>query len=186
MSYAGPAGIAQYSLRRKEPAGVLGRMIVEFRNANQLEMVEDFEKFGGQVIQPGDGADPEEFKGNSVFRVSDTDHYYVGPPRIERMIFVSRVFPGEVPTDVRGLVKEVDEAFVVPEGNELMIPQCYQFLHATNGGMKYGVFEGAEKYDPRELTEYGFVMIEDDQMTYFPGGDRGSSIDFTEALVRDE
>jgi hypothetical protein len=52
MTYAGPGGIGQYSLRRGKPAGVLARFDVHFRHPTDGEMQMDFQQLGDQVLGP--------------------------------------------------------------------------------------------------------------------------------------
>lgn len=183
MSYAGPAGIGQYSLVRGKPAGILARFDAHFRGPAKHEMEADFEDFGEQVLGPAVEEvaenEREQYKGNGIFTFCGKDHYFTGPPRLVKSVFLSRVFSGNLPTDVSDLVKEVDEA---SETGEKIVTQGYQFLHSIDGKIKYLPFEKSEDYDPSKLVLFGTVEIEDGRMTYYPNGDKSHPIDFTETL----
>ncbi|MBS3134593.1 hypothetical protein J4214_05165 [Candidatus Woesearchaeota archaeon] len=184
MSYVGPAGIGQYSLK-KGSAGILARLDIYFRQASPREMRVDFENFGEQVVGPAvkdiHEEEKEKYKDNEIFMIFGRDHYFIGPPRIIKSLFLTRVFPGEVPTDISSLVKEVDEH---AETGERVIFQHYQFLHATEGKIRYLSFRKIEDYNPSKLSLYGLIKIADRKMTYYPNSNPNKPIDFTSALYK--
>ncbi len=183
MTYAGPAGIGQYSLKRKTPAGILARFDVHFRHPTKEEMQDDFQNFGEQVLGPPVAEVPEneraEYKCNATFNVRKEDHYFTGPARIIKSMFLTRVFTGEVPKDITPLIQEVDKA---AETGEMITSQGYQFLHATDGKMIYLPFNKPEEFNPTKLVPFGHVEIKGRRMTYYPKGDRNHPIDFTQEM----
>jgi len=183
MAYAGPAGIGQYSLKRGRPAGVLAKFDVHFRNPTEDEMQWDFQNFGEQVLGPAVVEVPanerEKYKNHKIFKVWKEDHYFTGPPKIVKSLFLSRVFSGDIPKDISDLVRQVDEA---AETGEMITAQGYQFLHSTDGKMKYLPFGKTEEYNPSKLNAFGFVEIENGRMIYYPKEDKSHPIDYTNTI----
>jgi len=184
MTYAGPAGIGQYSLK-KGPAGALAKVEVHFRHPSTDEMKHDFNEFGEQVLGPPVKEVPEEekqsYKNNAIFKLWGDDHYFMGPSRIVKSVFLTRIFPGDLPEDISRVVQEVDE---LSEKDEMIVPQGYQFLHAKEGKMHYMPLGKKEDYRPSKLDLLGFVEINNGSMTYYPKGDKNHPIDFTVAIRR--
>ena len=178
-SGAAIAGIAQYSITRKKPAGILGRFDIRFRYSLQVEMKNDFDHFGEQVISE---ITDEPSKGAPIINVFGKDYVYTGPLRIDDFIFTTRVFQGLVPSNISQLTKEVDENSVK---GELVFKQQYHFFHATRGEISYLPFREPEDFSPEKLIPHGRVEIKDKEMTYFPTGDKSSAVDFTEMLRED-
>ena len=179
-TYAGVAGVAQYSLKRDEPAGVLARFDIYFRLPTEVEMYIDFQNFGDQVIGPPVEEVPEEsrkkYKHSAIFNPWGKKYYFAGPPRLVKSVFLSRVFSGPLPEDISSLLEEVD---VVAETGETIISQGYQFFHATKGNLKYLPFAKKEDYDVSKLKPHGCVCISgDNKMFYFPDAD-SEPVDFT-------
>lgn len=178
-AYAGPAGVGQYSLTHG-PAGVLSRVNVYFRNPTQEEAAVDYMHFGEQVM----GSKLSELGAGRVARASFRSMgdwwEYAGPERIEKSVFVTRVFSGAMPSDVSDIVREVDAKSGT---GDMIVPQGYQFMHATDGRILYGAFARAEDFYPDKLTVFGSVEIKGREMTYFPGEDRSHPIDFSLALI---
>ncbi|MBI3334449.1 hypothetical protein HYZ97_03095 [Candidatus Pacearchaeota archaeon] len=183
MSYAGPAGIGQYSLRRRKPAGVLARFDIHFRYPTDDEMQTDFQHFGEQVLGPTVKEVPkderEKYKGNGVFRLWGKDHYFTGPPRLIKSVFLSRVFPADIPADVSDLVREVDE---VAETGDMITSQGYQFLHSIDGKIMYLPFGKIEDFDTSKMKMFGTMEMDGKRLVYLPNGDRSHPIDFSQAM----
>ena len=190
-SCAAVAGIAQNSLRNK-PAGVLARFDIHYRNADTDEMNYDFQNFGEQVMGPRVSEVPEgerdKWENNNIFNpFGDQDaFYFIGPPRVVKSMFLTRVFPGELPESLDSLVADLK---AIQKSNEdpMVTPQCYQFFHATDGKLLYSPFvlSKTNEYNPTQLNPHGHVEISDQRMTYFTGDDRRPGIDFTENLYRE-
>ena len=185
-TYAGPGGVGQYSLKRGKPAGVLARFDVYFREPSQEEMGEDFRNFGEQVVGPAvdEVAENERgnYKTNSRFRpFSSAEHFFVGPPRVDKSLFLSRVFNGGIPQDVSRLINEVDAQAEKGEG---IVHQGYQFFHAEAGRVVYLPFNTQQGYDPSKLQLFGNVKLSGpNTMAFHPRGGR-DSIDYSAILVR--
>ncbi len=185
MSYAGPAGIGQYSLRRGKPAGVLARFDAHFRHTTTDEMTDDFNNFGEQVLGPEvcevAEADRVKYKNNGLFYPfgNDEQFYFVGPPRLIKSVFISRVFLGDIPDDVSELVSEVDAA---AETGEMITSQGYQFLHSRGGRIQYLAFGKDGGYDKSKLRLFGTIEMSDRLMLFYPNGDRRQPIDFTSTI----
>jgi hypothetical protein len=191
VSYAGPAGVGQYSLKNG-PAGVLARHDIHFRIPMPDEMECDFDHFGEQVLGPAVDEVPEaergKWKHNGIFKFFGEPHYYMGPPRIEKTLFLTRVFPGELPNSLEPLLDEINEVKV----EEPVVTQAYQFLHASGGTMKYAAFENPANYDSSKLTSFGSVKMlkarvpieGDERLVFYPKNDRSHPIDFSGAIVR--
>ena len=191
MSCAAIAGIAQYSLKHS-PAGVLARWDIHFRHPDDYEMREDVQNFGNQVIGDKISGVPddekEKFKNNAIFYPFDDKEafYFTGPPRVRKSVFLTRVFPGELPESLDDFVGQIKLAQDSDKSNPMVIPQCYQFLHATDGKLVYSPFalEKTNEYNPDNLKPYGHVEIANGEMNYFPPGKENHPIDFTENLHR--
>jgi hypothetical protein len=183
-SYAGPAGIGQYSLRKKIPAGVLARLDIKFRNPFEQEMQTDIEYWGEQVMGPAVDEIPEnekeKWKNNLTFKLFGKKYYFIAPDRIQKMIFLSRVFEGDFPEDLASLIKEVDD---ISTTNDYLIHQGYHFMHAVDGKIKYAAFKKPENYDKSQLINYGFVREVKGNLTFYPCGDIEKPIDFTDAII---
>lgn len=186
VSYAGPAGIGQYSLKHG-PANIVARFNTHFRHPTKEEMSWDFEHYGEQVLGPIVNEVPkdevEKYKGNTRIRVFGEDFYFTGPPRMIKSVFLTRVFPGEMPEDISRFIKEVDEA---SEIGEMIVSQGYQFFHAEKGRMLYLPFGKVEEFDSSKASLFGTVEIEDRIMTYYPMGDKSHPVDFTEAIINEK
>ncbi len=184
-SYAGPAGIGQYSLREGIPAGVLARFDVYFRSPTKEEMEYDFNIFGEQVLGPSVKEASEEerksYENNEMFKFWGENHYYLGPPRIVKGSFLTRVFQEGLPNDISELVAEVDS---FSEDGNMISSQGYQFIHAESGRMQYLPFRKVEDYNTLKLKFFGLVELIGKKMYYYPNEDKSLSIDFTEALCR--
>jgi hypothetical protein len=188
-SYAGPAGIAQYSLQEKIPAGVLARFDINFRRPSESEIRADVEYWGEQVMGPAvdevSENDKERWKNNSTFKFFGKNHYFTAPDRIHKMIFSSRVFKGNFPNDLTGLIKEVDDISktnISPLGE--IIHQGYHFMHSVDGKIKYAAFKELKKYNDSQLIDYGFVEKDNGRFIFYPNGDKTHPIDFTSALIK--
>ncbi len=185
-SYAGPAGIAQYSLKKGKPVGVLGRWDINFRKPSGFEMQRDFECFGEQVIGPCVNEVPkdekEKWKNNNTFEFANQDYYFVAPDRISEMRFLSRVFEGDFPKDLTSLVQEVDG---ISKTNENIIHQGYHFMHAIDGKIKYAAFKNSKDFKKTPPMDYGFVERNNGELIFYPNGDRQHPIDFTEAIINE-
>ena len=184
-SYAGVAGIAQYSLKKGTPTGALARLDAHFRFPTEEEMQTDFENFGEQVLGPSLAEVSEEkkenYKCNGVFTFFGQPHYFVGPPRLVASLFYCRVFQGNLPKDISDLVREIDG---LAESGEMIVPQGYHFLHSRNGELKHSAFQKPEEYDPSKLKKSGFVELTATKMIYYPTEDRTNSLDYTPVLQR--
>ena len=183
MSYAGPAGVGQYSLKRHEPAGLLARFDVHFRYPTDDEMRSDIQWYGEQVLGPCvqeiSEDERQRYANNAIVRIVGDDHFFVGPPRIIKSVFLTRVFANDLPEDITPLLNDVDEA---AERGPLITFQGYQFIHAVDGRMKYVAFWQARDYDTSKLKLFGTVEIKGRKMTYFPGVDKKTPTDFSVAL----
>jgi hypothetical protein len=185
-SYAGPAGIGQYSLKTKTPVGVLARLDVNFRKPFHSEIQFDIDYWGEQVMGPIVDEVPkderEKWKNNSTFKYFGENIYFTAPDRIQKMIFSSRVFEGDFPNDLSSLIKETDG---IAQTNENTIHQGYHFMHAVDGKIKYAAFRKLEEYDKSQLINYGFVEKINGNLIFYPKGDIKNPIDFTSATVNE-
>ena len=179
--------MGQYSLRKGVPAGVLARFDFHFRHPTEEEMLTDFDNFGDQVLGPAveevPEAEREKYGNNATFQLWGKAHYFMGLPRLVKSMFLTRVFPGELP-DPEKVARLMEEIEGIAETGKMIVPQCYQFMHATGGKVLYSPFGLEEEYDPAGLTLFGSVEIEGDRMTYYPRGDRDNPIDFTASMYR--
>lgn len=182
-SCAGPAGIGQYSLRYGTPTGVLARYEVHGRDPVRQEMFADFEDFGEQVLGPSvaemRSAAENQYRRNPVFDYAGEAHYFTGPLRIVKAVFISRVFTGEVPEDITDVIEELDTLKGV--GDKIGFGG-YHFLHARNGCLQEQTFRNKEAYKPEALESWGRVEMKGVKMVYYPS--RGNSIDFTSMIHR--
>ena len=183
-TYAGPAGVGQYSLRMKEPASVLARFDIHFRLPTQEEMQMDFNHFGDQVLGPivaeASLEEKEKYKNNSTIQVWGQDCYFVGPPRIVKSVFSSAVFHGDIPEDISQFI---DLVYDVAEKGKNVSFQDYYLLHANKGYLSYVVFPSKERYKKDSLVPWGSVKLEDDKkMWYIPTGSKGP-VDISNAMI---
>lgn len=183
MTYAGLAGVAQYSLD-KGPAGVLARFELHHRDPFKEEMEQDFQDFGDQVLGPL----VEEVAGNPdyakapKFRFFGEWHHFTGPSRLDKSRLISRVFSGELPTDVSSLVAEVDE---LKDEDRMQMFRGYQFIHAVDGKVSYSAFDDTEGYDSNSLGDFGIVEKSGREMVFYPRGDRSAPRDLSFAIKTD-
>ncbi|MBN2101294.1 MAG: hypothetical protein JW716_00290 [Candidatus Aenigmarchaeota archaeon] len=171
MSHAGPAGIGQYSLRRKEPAGVLAKIDAHFRYPTTEEMNRDFEHYGDQVLGPQvsevKNDEKKNWKNNPQFKFWGEYHYFTGPLRLIKTVTLSSVFPGDIPKNMEPFFKEISEASHQDEPIIGSYPG-YQFLHANGGVLRCLPFSKREDFDPDKMKPYGKVEMSDGQMMYTP------------------
>ncbi|MDD5193042.1 MAG: hypothetical protein PHF67_00490 [Candidatus Nanoarchaeia archaeon] len=186
VSCAGVAGVAQYSLLRGTPAGVLARHDVHLRNPTLGEMQADSREWGDQVLGPivaeASEADRRQYANAPQFSVLGTPVYYSGPARIVKHVFTSRVFQGEIPGDITGLFGEVDSLATM---GDTIVPQGYQFLHATDGVIKYWAGEKLEDFDTSRMRTFGTVELGKNRMTFYAGETRDHPIDFSSNIYRE-
>jgi hypothetical protein len=182
--YAGPAGIGQYSLITGRPAGVLARVDSYFRIPSDEEMGEDVQSFGEQVIGPAVSQVPDEqrekYKNTGIYRVFGEDFYFGGPTRLDKTVFLTRVFPGGLPDDISKLNKDIEG---VSEVGEMIFPQGYHFLHADNGNMRYLPFRKPTDYDPAKLTDFGKVRMEREKLMFY-SADGDVTVDISNTSYR--
>lgn len=182
IGWVGPAGVGQYSLKHG-PAGVLGRLDIHFRFPTSEEMHTDFDGFGDQVVGPRVDEVPEDerekYDGNAIFQLWGEDHYFIGPPRIVKSVLLSRVFAGDKPNDISELVDDIEK---IAETDTLVVPQSYHLIHAIDGLLTCTAFPDLESYDGSKVRPYGFVKTADGTLTYYPGEDESTAVDFSVAL----
>ncbi|MDD2823490.1 MAG: hypothetical protein PHQ59_05430 [Candidatus Daviesbacteria bacterium] len=183
-SYAGPAGIGQYSLITGKPAGVLARVDAHFRTPSDREIREDFQQFGEQVMGPAVSEVPraqkDQYKNASVFQCFGESYYFSGPPRLNRTTFLSRVFPGMLPSDISGLVKDIES---ISEDGEMIVNQGYHLFHAVDGKISYLPFREVIDYDPIKLTEFGRMSMVWDKLLFYPSN-TNKPVDFTPNILK--
>ncbi len=183
-SYASAAGIGQYSLVTGQPAGALARVDSYFRNPTGREMFEDFHNFGEQVMGPAvletTDEQREQFKNNLVFNFLGEDFYFVGPPRLRRTVFLTRVFPGSLPPDISEFIRDIEG---ISQADEMMTTQGYHLFHAIDGRMMHLPFREATDYDPTKLTYFGQMRMERKRLLFYPP-DENRVVDFTQAFRR--
>lgn len=181
-SYAGPAGIGQYSLTTGKPAGVLARVDSYFRTPSEREMKEDFQNFREQVIGPVVSEVPveqkEQYENVGVFQCFDENFYFSGPPRLNKTVFLSRVFPGILPSDISKLINDIEG---ISESGKMIVTQGYRLFHAIDGKMSYLPFKEIAGYDPKKLTEFGQMRMERKRLLFYPT-DTDEPVDFTQDL----
>ena len=183
-SYAGPAGICQFSVKNKKPAIAVARFNAYFRQPYQEEIAEDFHELGDQVVGPSLEKASEEDKKRPTGMLFGKPHIYMGPERAEKAVFVTRVVKGEMPDVIYEYIKEVDEA---SEDGDMIVSQGYQVFFAKDGRLLYCALspKEPEKYDSGSMRHYGDIDITDGRMTWYPKGDRSNPVDFTETIRRD-
>ncbi len=181
-SYAGVAGVAQYSLSRKSPAFALARFDINFRDPTIEEMSWDVNNFGEQVI--GKEYNPSDLKmrGENRLLVWGSEFVYTGPKRFDRFVFNTVVRKGSLPSshgDLAELLAKIEEE---SPKDKLIAPQCFQFYHANNGKLVYSSLGLDQKYSPQELRDYGILEFKNQRLIYNLG--KGSEpIDFTQERV---
>jgi hypothetical protein len=185
-------GVGLYSLR-KAPAGVLAKFDILFRDANEWEINHDFYEYGEQVLGPEVGTkEGEACRNNPTFAALGSRFYYIGPPRIVKVVFATRVFPGGLP-DRKGLARlaqEVEEVALkgsTASSEQMVTPQGYLFFHADRGRLCHAGFEKIENYDPEATGEkvWGTLEVDDARksLTFFAHGNRSDPKDFSGAYI---
>jgi len=183
-------GIGLYSLI-KEPVGLLTRLDTLMRKATKEEIERDWQYFGEQVMGPEVGNDKEgEYKNNPIFKALGSEFYYVGPPRLTRARFTTRVFPGSIPEKgkLSEIVKQVDE-LGLEEGQASdgeMVFQGYQLFHANKGKINYKGFEKFEDYNSDEMESFGEIELFKGeplpQLIFYPRGNKNNGKDFSSVV----
>ncbi|MEK6928304.1 MAG: hypothetical protein AABX11_07770 [Nanoarchaeota archaeon] len=180
ITSAGPGGIGQYSLVNRKPAGVLARFDVHFRNPTLEEMQEDLSHYGDQVVGPGvnevQGEEARKYEKCPVFGLLGKKHYFTGPSRIVKSVFLSRFFQGNAPENISPFIEMVD---AIAEKGEMIVPQGYQFLHAVDGRINYLPFGKPEQYSTSKLAHFGNLEMDGDNIIFFAGQDRSHPMDLT-------
>jgi hypothetical protein len=186
-SYAGPAGIGQYTLKNKNSAGVLARWDINFRKPSHYEMGIDVDYWGEQVMGPLVNEVPEnekeKWKNNLTFKYFGKEIYFTAPDRIQEMTFLSRVFESDLPKDLTSLIQEVDN---IATTDEHRIHQGYHFMYAIDGKIKYAAFREPKEYKESLLIDYGFVEGNNGTLTFYPCGNLQNPIDFTETIIKEK
>ena len=178
LGCAVPGGIGQYSLLRG-PAGLVVRAESYFRPVTPAEIDADIDELGEQVLGSRLEEVPEcEREGLIIAPFLDTKYVYTGPEqRLLRMAFVTRVFPGVIPSDITDLIREVDRA--VPD-SDMRNTQYYEFFHADGGKIVTSRFEKPEEFDPANLKHIGDVEIKGrTRLWFYPKGDRDNAVDIS-------
>ena len=188
-SYAGVAGVGQYSIIKKKPAMALARFDILFRQPSSEEMKWDFEHFGEQVmgeeIKKGDKRLETEailtFGGDGENRnVNPSRYLYRGMPRFSAFIFNTIVKEGEIPNSIGSLVKEIEKSSAKAKN---LVAQAYHFYYASDGKLSYFAFRDGKEYSKDKLMPHGELKIVDKKLIYFPKGLDGPQTDFTQELV---
>lgn len=189
-SFAIMAGIGQYSLMMKKPAGFLSRLDSYLRNPTEEEMETDFQNLGKHNLKSAvtevTENKKEKHEYNKIFKVNGKDYWLVGPRRIVKSVFSSRVFSGNIPEDISGLVKEVDE---VAETGEMIVNKNYDLFYSIEGKIKYVSFKidyytciKIEEYAPSKLEDWGAVKLL--KMVCYLKGLEEKPIDITEYMYK--
>ncbi|MCX6773492.1 MAG: hypothetical protein NTY68_00650 [Candidatus Micrarchaeota archaeon] len=192
-AYASTQGTALYSLRRNVPAGVIGKFDIEFRPADPNEARNDFESYGEQVIlKTWKEATEKERKTGTMVCALGEEFLYTGPPRMRKFIFTTRAFQGDLPEDLTQAIYEIDnQPFPYPAEvnfanfvrSDMVQHQGYHFFHANKGRIMYSAFLKPEDYDPKKMSMFGDIEIEDKRLIFYPNGDRGMPKDFGELPI---
>jgi len=183
-------GIGLYSLI-EGPAGLLTRLDTLMRKATKDEMERDWQYFGEQVMGPEVGGDKEgEYQNNPTFKALDSEFYYIGPPRLLKARFATRVFPGDMPErgELSEIVKQVDELRLeegqTPDGE--VIFQGYQLFHTNKGKIYFNGFEEFEDYNPNELESFGDIEVFKGgylpKLIFYPRGNKNNAKDFSSVV----
>ena len=105
-----------------------------------------------------------------------------GDRKLVRTIMLSRVVKGDRPKDLYGLVEDLDLATV--SGTEL-VPQHYEFFHATNEGDVYQhpLMRDLNTYSPEEMVLLGKISYGEspEVMGFWPDGGK-ERIDYAPAI----
>ncbi|MFC2142927.1 hypothetical protein ACFLQN_00850 [Candidatus Aenigmatarchaeota archaeon] len=186
--HAGPGGIGQYSLKRDRSGLVLAKMIIHFRHPTQDEMHTDIEEFGEQVLrEPTEENEHLPIVGGEGI---DAGMVFTGPSRIVKTVFAARAVDSGLPQAVGDIVDDIDTRYDTTDS--MTVPQAYLLFFADGGRIQHGSFQKPEEYDPTGLTHFGDLEFTGDmplsrsqrKLTFYPHGNRGHPIDFTEAIVR--
>lgn len=201
VQYAVIGGIGQYSLKN-EPSGILGKLAIHFRHPTESEMKKDFSNFGDQVTGPAvgeAGSEENSYKSNAVFELWGKNHYFVGPERIVKAIFSTRVFPGELPEKIKKYAEEVSSDGESekhldngPEGYTVVPQPGLQFFHADKGVISYRSLKDVEDYNPNKLLRWGVVVREQasspdtrNKLLFLPKGLHEDAKDFSIVIRED-
>ena len=136
------AGIAQYSLQSKKPAGVLARRYLYTRFPTMKEIESDIKR------------------GFKLFGV--TENW-----RVLKSVISTKVFTGDLPKDISDLINEVDKW--TEEGDNIF-QKNYEFAHAVDGQIKDLDFSKIEEYDASKLEKQDFdscIQIKDGKLQYY-------------------
>lgn len=183
LGYGLVGGIAQYSVENQSAVGLLFRQDMHFRHTTQDEREHDVEWFGEQVA-------PYPLDDEEVTSKMREDHpctvelfgkpwIYTGPERLISDNYTCRVFPGTEPDNIAELVKEIDGA-VIPKDQSAF--QRYILFVSDKGVLRQVAFGKPEEYSPAESSDFGVVEIRNDQLMFYPGGNRQEARDFSEVM----
>ena len=180
-SFIGPSSIGQFSeINRDNKIFLIARYDVEFRNASEAEMINDFDSFKEQMISEEVGYIKGK-TGQSILQYLGSLFQYVSPLRFKKGIFTMRIIEGNIPieAEMKTLISEIDKN-VPKEGRQF---QRYLVFTAFRGFMQYGNFEKKNDFNPTDLRVLGEVSINDakTQMIFSPAG-KSPKLDFSEAL----
>ncbi|HGJ64887.1 TPA: hypothetical protein ENS27_05785 [bacterium] len=188
-SWAVIGGIAQYSVQKQCNAGLLARLSIDFRDATDIEIANDLNEFGEQVMGPeiGTGED-EKYKFNPAFNALGTKFYYVGPPRIVKARFATRAYNGNLPDQdqILDLIQDCNKISIPPARKSSGIEttdQGFIFFHADKGALSHCCFRDAQQYSPQELQKRRFGLVEvmkaERKLLFYPGEIKDRQMDYS-------
>jgi len=129
--------LKSYSMTRG-PAGALGLFIAHYGNPTD-------EQRGAYVDDVREQLEEHASAGLGTFDELALDLRGRIGRTLHKAVFVSRVFPGELPQVVFSYATDTKSH---AESGELVLPQRYHLVHAANGEVQYFAFSIPEEYDP--------------------------------------
>ncbi|MDP7646716.1 MAG: hypothetical protein QGH82_01390 [Candidatus Woesearchaeota archaeon] len=162
-SWAVVAGIAQYAARHETEMNLLGLPVVFYRTPTFDEVHLDRQELGGQVeaIQEEDSPEWRVAAGPCEGAI------YSGPERVEGVVVSSYAFSGPVPEDMGDSFSQLEE---VTESGEMLVPQTYQFFHASpDGEVHYLAFAKPENFNWEERRYHGKLEVKGSELFWRPG-----------------
>ena len=181
-TYAGPAGVGQYSLVRNHEAGALARFDIQFRSPTPEEIETDLNVFGDQMFGPPEVEVQNTLSGTcqTSFEFAGERYIYAGPPRVVSCTFNTRIFQGQLPSTLDVLAEDVERN---AQRNSSIITQAWYLYHATEGRLQHAAFKNADKYSRSLPRPHGHVTRSEHKLTYYLNSKQEHCIDLSAELV---
>ena len=181
MTYAGIAGVAQYSLRHGQ-LNLVSVWDVYTRLPTEEEMNRDVATFGEQVFgNPISQISPDEPRRPHVFALGEY-RIYTRPDRIIASSFITHAFTGNAPQDISDITKKLDPTHT--GFSNIVRQRGYHVVNAENGRINYKAFANASDYSQTKLELFGTLEIKEGRMIYNTNQKGVQSIDFTDLMIR--